>query len=111
MRNDKLFVQCFAWIAIAAIVMCVFQENAFRAVVMALIAIALMFVARNIGHLIRCYRYQQRMFRMLRQLALFVQDIAKRDTILGYKELNDLIDSLDRIEEEIRRHTTYNIQH
>ena len=100
MRNDRLFIQTFAIVAVFATATCVWQENPFGAVVFLIIATALLFISRNIGHLIRCYRTEMRLFRIMRQLTCLMRENNVCNSG-AFHDLSEIIDALDRIEDEM----------
>ena len=102
MKNDRMFIQMFAVVALIATALCVFQENALGAVVLLLVATALVFIARNIGHLVRAYRNQKKILCALRLLIVMLKGNAIRpDWELLMDHLEDIQASLDHIKSEI----------
>ena len=98
-----MFIQMFAVVALIATALCVFQENALGAVVLLLVATALVFIARNIGHLIRAYRNQKKLLCVLRMLTCLMRENHVNEHGV-FHDLSDVIDTLDRIEREMRLH-------
>lgn len=79
---------------------CVIQENAFGAVVFILVATALVFIARNIGHLMKAFRYQRKMLRMMHELVVEIRPWAINDPKL-FRAFSEIIDNLDHIENQM----------
>ena len=107
MKNDRMFIQMFAVVALIATALCVFQENALGAVVLLLVATALVFIARNIGHLMKVKRDLKKMVCTLRLLIKLIRDYdVAQGTFGGAKicltnDLTEMIDSLDKLEQEM----------
>lgn len=100
MRYDKTLIQCFAVMGYIASAACVIQENAFGAVVFILVATALVFIARNIGHLMKAFRYQRKMLRMMHELVVEIRPWAINDPKL-FRAFSEIIDNLDHIENQM----------
>lgn len=100
MRYDKTLIQCFAVMGYIASAACVIQENAFGAVVFILVATALVFIARNIGHLMKAFRYQRKMLRMMHELVVEIRIKTASDHRL-FMLLSEIIDNLEHIENQM----------
>ena len=101
MRYDKILIQSFAVMGYIASAACVIYENAFGALVFILVATALVFIARNIGHLMKEFRYQRKMLCMMRELVVEIRIKSASDHRL-FMVLSEMIDNLDHIENQMR---------
>lgn len=101
MRYDKTLIQCFAVMGYIASAACVIQENAFGAVVFILVATALVFIARNIGHLMKAFRYQRKMLCIMRELTVEIRIKSAGDHRL-FMMLSEMIDNLEHIEHQMQ---------
>ena len=100
MKHDRLFIQMFAAVALISVALCVWQENAFGAVVLLLVATALVFIARNIGHLRKTYRTQKKLLNIQRQITCLMREHSTYNDVV-FHDLSDIIDSIDRLEREM----------
>lgn len=101
MKNDRMFIQTFACVALIATALCVWQENALGAVVLLLVATALVFIARNIGHLMRAYRNQKKLLNIQRQIACLMREHSTFNDVI-FTDLSDIINTIDRTEQEMK---------
>ena len=97
-----MFIQMFACVALIATALCVWQENALGAVIALFNVISLVFISRNIRHLVRAYRNQKKILCALRLLIVMLKGNAIRpDWALLVEHLEDIQASLDHIKSEI----------
>lgn len=102
MKHDRLFIQIFAVIALCASGLCIYQENAFGAIMALFNVISLVFISRNIRHLVRSYRNQKKILCALRLLVVMLKGNAIRpDWELLVDHLEDIQASLDHIKREM----------
>ena len=98
-----MFIQMFACVALIATALCVWQENALGAVMLLLVATALVFIARNIGHLMKTYRTQKKLLNIQRQIACIMREHSTYNDVI-FHDLSDTIDTIDRLEQEMNNH-------